>query len=108
MAAITLCVEGEVTGIVVTKTHTVEVLPMRLSDGKINIRNATTRGNNLHLVKKIKEVEMTENVEEIQDRQFDDSDEGENNFIQDITNTTNQPRKILEVALFLDSLAYKR
>ena len=63
MAALDLCSEGEVSGIVVTKHHTVEVLPLRLSPTDFAVETITSRVNNLHLIRRIREGKDTEDSE---------------------------------------------
>lgn len=114
MAALTLCSEGEVSGLVVTKMHTVEVLPMRLSEHEFVVETITSRVNHLHLVRRIKEVNVHEknsgNDESMKDQE---TEEHEYQIIEPIiqdphSKTTNLSKRVLEIAVFLDATAYKR
>ena len=102
MAALDLCSEGEVSGIVVTKHHTVEVLPLRLSLTDFAVETITSRVNNLHLIRRIREGKDTEDSERTNSSSKHEKDKKHN------AKTTIQNSRVLEIAVFLDITAYKR
>ena len=108
MAAITLCEEGEVSGIIVTSKNTVEVLP-------ISQMNTTSGGdplhkNNLHLIKRIREIDLKEVPIPISNISESSVKFSKKNNIDRIKNNIShsKQRKIVEMAVFLDSTAYQR
>ena len=96
VAALSLCVKDEVTGLVVGKAHTVELLPKdRHRPG----------GKNLHLARKVKGAEGSISRDQ---RQLKD-----NAFLKRfsrgiVVESLHATKKVVELAVFLDVAAYER
>jgi len=104
VAALDLCSEAGVSGVIVTKSHAVmELLPHR-SYMMPEWKNGTSEPSKLHLVRRVKPPRP-----ELRERADD-----EKNMIEvdhpprpDMLHQTNQTDKVIETAVFLDSTAYK-
>merc|ERR1712013_299757 len=107
VAALNLCSEGEVSGIVVTKHHIVEVLPLRYSLTDFAVETITSRVNNLHLIKRVREINTSEESGGKHINSNQGGGEEESVPINKKSKTTNRNR-VLELAVFLDVTAYKR
>ena len=86
VAALSLCVKDEVTGLVVGKAHTVELLPFMPAKDQHRVG-----GTNLHLARKVRGAERRD----LQSRGI-------------VVESLNATKKVVELAVFLDVAAYER